>query len=74
MDSLSASLERHWNILVSEGRNHRVQVFRPDGSFLSMFGSLGTGAAEFDKPSGVCVTPDGYIVVVDFGNNRIMFF
>ena len=62
------------NILVSEGRNNRVQIFRPDGSFLAKFGSLGSGSAEFDRPSGICVTPDGYIVVVDFGNNRIMFF
>lgn len=62
------------NILVSEGRNNRVQIFRPDGTFLAKFGSLGTGDNEFDRPSGITVTPEGYIVVVDFGNNRVMFF
>lgn len=62
------------NIIVSEGRNNRVQIFRSDGTFLSKFGRLGTGNREFNRPSGVCVTPDGHIVVVDFGNNRVMFF
>jgi hypothetical protein len=27
-----------------------------------------------DTPSGVCMTPDGHIVVVDFGNSRIQIF
>jgi len=62
------------NILVTEGRNNRVQIFRPDGNFLTKFGSAGTGPSQFDRPSGIAVTPDGYIVVVDFGNNRVQFF
>ena len=34
----------------------------------------GTGPGEFDRPSGVCVSPEGLIIVVDFGNNRVQVF
>ena len=39
--------------------------------FLSL---QGTGPGEFDRPSGVCVSPEGLIIVVDFGNNRVQVF
>ena len=34
----------------------------------------GNGPGEFDRPSGVCVSPEGLIIVVDFGNNRVQVF
>lgn len=68
-------LDMEGNIIVSEGGPHsRVQILRPDGTFLSSIGRLGRKDKEFIRPSGVCVTPDGQIAVVDFGNNRIVFF
>jgi tripartite motif-containing protein 71 len=27
-----------------------------------------------DRPSGICLTPEGLVIVVDFGNNRVQIF
>ncbi len=62
------------NIIVADSRNERIQVFSSSGVFLTKFGMKGTGPGEFDRPSGVCISPDGYIIVVDFGNNRVQVF
>ena len=49
-------------------------MFSSSGVFLKKFGIKGSGPGEFERPSGICMTPDGYIVVVDFGNNRVQIF
>ncbi|GAB6030410.1 E3 ubiquitin-protein ligase trim71 [Chamberlinius hualienensis] len=65
-------------MIISDSKNHRIQVFRSDGNFISQFGSYGQGENvgddQMDRPSGICLTPQGIIVVVDFGNNRVMMF
>lgn len=38
------------------------------------FGSSGSGEGQFHGPEGVAFTPDGYIYVVDTGNNRVQKF
>jgi tripartite motif-containing protein 71 len=61
-------------IFVADSRNDRVQVFTPNGQFLKKFGLKGNGPGEFDRPSGICISPAGEIIVVDFGNNRVQVF
>ena len=62
-------------IVAADYSNHRIQVFRPDGTFVAKFGGLGGGDGEFNSPSGVAVSPlDGRIVVADYGNHRIQVF
>ena len=67
-------VDQEGNIIVADSRNHRIQIFQPNGNFLCSFGSHGHALGHLDRPSGICVTPDGLIVVVDFGNNRIQVF
>lgn len=59
-------------ILVADSGNHRVQAFDSLGSFLSEFGSYGSGDGEFSDPQGLAVGPDGRVLVVDRGNNRLV--
>src|SRR6185369_3401473 len=40
--------------------------------YTSKFGSSGTGTAQFTDPNGVAMDDDGYIYVVDRGNNRVV--
>jgi DNA-binding beta-propeller fold protein YncE len=50
-----------------------VQKFTADGKFLLSFGSFGTNAGEFQRPSGL-VWRDGKIYAADAFNNRIQVF
>ena len=59
------------NVFVADFYNHRVQKFASDGTFLTSFGSRGSGQGEFEYPMAAAVAADGIVFVADFGNNRI---
>ena len=56
------------NILVSEGGNNRVQIFRYDGTPVCEIESTGDPLQE---PRGLAVTQDGHVYVVDRDNHCI---
>jgi DNA-binding beta-propeller fold protein YncE len=62
------------NILVVDTDNHRVQIYDPQGKFLSGFGKQGNGNGEFYRPSHIAIDPKGRIFISDTGNNRIQIF
>ena len=53
---------------------HKVQIYDLNGTFITQFGSLGTGAGEFNKPYGVSYADDGNIWVADHNNHRVQIF
>lgn len=55
------------------GGNDRVQKFSADGNFLLTFGSFGTSAGQFQRPSGI-VWNEGQVFVADAINNRVQVF
>jgi DNA-binding beta-propeller fold protein YncE len=54
--------------------NFRVQVFNPDGSFLTSFGKVGDGSGNFSKPKGVAVDSEEHIYVVDSHFENVQIF
>ena len=72
----SNSFNNKSNIVVADTGNHRIQFFSTlDGTFVSSFGSKGSGDGEFESPSGITVDQtNGNIIVSDTGNNRIQIF
>ena len=64
-------VDRRGTIYVADFYNNRVQVFGPDGTFLSAFGEAGDGPGHFDKAIAVAVADDGTVFIADFGNNRV---
>jgi streptogramin lyase len=52
-------------VYVADGSNHRVQVFSPQGKFLSQFGSFGTEPGQFGAIEEIVVAPDGSVYVRD---------
>ena len=60
-------------LYVVDGGNFRVQVYRPDGTFVSTFGTVGRRGGQFSRPKEAAVDPEGNIYVVDsaFGNFQI---
>ena len=61
-------------IAVTDGNNHRVQVFSIDGTFLRSFGRKGDQEGEFDCPTGIAFLNNGNIIVADSLNNRVQMF
>ena len=63
------------NIVVVDKDNHRIQVFKVDGTFLHAFGCHGNEKPEqLDSPSHVAITEDHGFLVTDAGNNRVVKF
>lgn len=60
-------------LYVVDGGNFRVQVFRPDGTFVQVFGGIGRQGGQFSRPKEAATDPDGNVYIVDsaFGNFQI---
>jgi hypothetical protein len=65
-------------VYVADTGNNRIRRIAPNGEVTTIAGdgaagdADGTAAdAEFDRPSGIAVTPQGDIYVTDTGNNKI---
>ena len=60
---------------VCEANNSRVQKFSISRrSFISKFGSNGSGDGQFSNPYGICIDPEGKVFVSDHSNQRIQVF
>jgi ABC-type Fe3+ transport system permease subunit/sugar lactone lactonase YvrE len=58
-------------IYVTDSCNHRIAVFKTDGSFVRNMGRVGTGLGQFRFPYGLDEDSRGHLVVAEFGNNRV---
>lgn len=60
-------------LYVVDGGNFRVQIFRPDGSFVSTFGAIGRQGGQFSRPKEAATDAQGNVYIVDsaFGNFQI---
>ena len=61
-------------ILVADCKNHRVQVFDSNGTFLRSFGHKGENAGEFKNPTGIAVNKERNILVSEYHNHRVQIF
>ena len=48
-------------ILVSDTRNHRLQLCSPNGDYLAKYGFDGQMWKHFDSPRGICFTADDQV-------------
>lgn len=60
-------------LYVVDGGNFRMQVFKPDGTFVRSFGDVGRRGGQFSRPKEAAADLDGNVYVVDsaFGNFQI---
>jgi ABC-type Fe3+ transport system permease subunit/sugar lactone lactonase YvrE len=61
-------------LYVADSCNHRIQVFRQDGTFLRAHGQAGSAPGRLSYPYDIRVDSDGYQYVCEFGNSRISIF
>src|SRR5215207_1499385 len=62
------------NMYVADTGNHRIQKFGPDRSFITSWGSEGSGNGQFRRPIAVVVDEGGRVYVSDEGWGKIEAF
>jgi len=61
-------------VYVADRLNDRIEKFDSSGTFLSKWGSTGSGESQFDLPFRLAADASGKVYVAEFGNNRIQKF
>ena len=61
-------------IAVTDGGNHKVQVFSSDGTYLRSFGRKGDKQGELNWPAGIAFDKNRRSIVVDYSNHRVQLF
>ena len=64
-------------IYISDMKNNRIQVFKPDSdvpTYVHQFGAPGKNIGCFNLPAGLCFNKDGNLVVCDDHNCRLQVF
>ena len=72
-------VDRFGNVLEADSgtgttASNRIQVFDPNGNYITQFGGYGVGNGQMYYPSGVGLDFEGNAYVADSGNNRIEVF
>ncbi len=68
------AIDAHGNVWVADTQGGRVEKFGPEGEFLKVVGSKGSGAGQFGKPSGIDIGPGGKVWIADWQYNRVSVF
>jgi ABC-type Fe3+ transport system permease subunit/DNA-binding beta-propeller fold protein YncE len=58
-------------LYITDACNHRISVFKTDGTFVRNMGHVGSAPGEFRFPYGLDMDHDGDLIVSEFGNNRV---
>jgi DNA-binding beta-propeller fold protein YncE len=70
----NVAVDKEGNVYVTDTLNNRVEIFDPDGKFVSLFGRHGDGPGYFARPKGIAIDGDGHIWVVDQFQDRVQVF
>lgn len=67
---LAVAVSSWGEIVAADSVNHRIAVFDRNGNFVKALGSPGSGAGQFNYPTGLAVS-GRKIYVADFYNQRV---
>jgi len=68
------AVDKEGNLYVADTLNNRIEIFDPDGNFVSAFGKNGDGPGYFARPKGVAIDSDGHVWVADGMQDRVQVF
>src|SRR5206468_10221457 len=72
--AFGVAIDGSGNVYVADAGNNRIQKFDSTGTFLTTWGSFGSGNGQFNLLGGVATDGSGNVYVADDGNNRIQKF
>jgi len=61
-------------LAICDVHNNRIQVVKPDGSYVLGFGLTGTAVGELNGPNDVCMFNNRNFIIADTYNDRIQLF
>lgn len=79
-EPIGVAIDAEGGILIADGWNNRMRKVAPTGIIHTIAGTGTAGysgdggaaiSAELNNPYGVCVLPNGNVVVSDYSNNRL---
>lgn len=70
----SAAAQNEPLLIVANGADSRLDLYKLDGTPAGMIGSQGSGPGQFLGPAGLAVGPGGVIAAADSGNGEIDLF
>lgn len=62
------------NVYAVDNSYNRVEKFTPSGTYITQWGTAGSGNGQFSNPDGIATDTSDNVYVVDRGNNRIQKF
>lgn len=70
------TFDRAGNLLVVDAGNHRVQKFDPSGTYMTQWGTYGTGPGQLNMPWGVAVRVDaaGRLYGAEHSRHRVQMY
>jgi DNA-binding beta-propeller fold protein YncE len=68
------ALDRNNNVYVTDDNGNRIVKFTAGGTYLTQWGSFGSGNSQFSYPYGITLDSSNNVYVADFGNNRVEKF
>jgi DNA-binding beta-propeller fold protein YncE len=72
------AVDGHDNIYVGDPEYSphidRIQKFNSDGTYITQFGSYGSGNGQFNSVEGMAVNAAGYVYAADYNNRRVQKF
>ncbi|CAD5116417.1 unnamed protein product [Dimorphilus gyrociliatus] len=63
---------KNGGFVITDRWAHKLFIYDSNGNFQNEFGCWGRFKGELRYPAGICEDKDGYILVADYGNNRII--
>lgn len=61
-------------VYVSQNNGHCITFYQLNGTFLNTVGTEGNGESQFNHPTGIAASSNGYIYVCDCSNHRLQIF
>ena len=49
-------------------------MFTPSGQFLALFGDFANSPYKLSRPTGICCTPDGHVLVSSMSTHCVLIF
>jgi hypothetical protein len=71
-DSTGIAIDSSGNVYVADGGNNRIQKFDSSGTYITQWGTVGTGDGEMTQPDDVAIDSNGDVWVLD--NTRVQKF